>query len=126
MTMTFGHSKPLTAIALAVSLGAATIPQAGAAPSFDGSWSVKITAESGECSTRMTVPIEVSRGRIRYTGSYAATANGAVTDNGRLNVSFAHKDDVVTARGALKGGSGYGSWQSPSKRCSGTWTARRA
>jgi hypothetical protein len=127
MTTIFGLSKPLHAIAFAVSLGAATIPQAGtAAPGFDGAWAVKIVAESGECSTRMTVPIEVSGGRIRYTGSFSAVASGAVGANGRLNVRFAHSDDVVNARGALKGGSGYGSWKSPTKNCGGTWTARRA
>ncbi len=126
MSTIFGLSKPLAAVSLAVALAAA-IPQAGlAAQGFDGAWSVKITAESGECSTRMTLPIEVSRGRISYTGAFNARASGAVGANGRLNVSFAHSDDVVNARGSLKGSSGYGSWKSPTQECGGTWTAKRA
>jgi hypothetical protein len=119
--------KPLSAFALTLALGAATLPgQAGAATAFDGVWSVQIKAENGDCNASYTVPIQVSDGRISYSGPFNAKASGKIGANGALSVSFAHSDKVVNARGSLKGGSGYGSWKSPSQRCDGTWVARKS
>ena len=125
MTKTIRLTKPATLFALTLALGAGSFQPAAAATSFDGSWSVRITAENGDCSARYTIPIEVSGGRIRYSGPFNAKASGAIGANGGLKVSFAHSDDVVSARGSLKGESGYGSWTSPTKNCDGTWAASR-
>lgn len=119
--------KPLPAFAFALALGAAALPAPTvAAGSFDGSWSVRIRAENGDCRASYTVPIRVANGRIAYSGPFNAKASGKIGGNGALNVSFSYSDDVVTARGALKGSSGRGSWKSPTKSCDGTWVARRS
>lgn len=97
-----------------------------AAPTFDGRWSVAIVAESGDCSARYTVPIEVAGGQIRYAGRFSAEASGEVGSAGQLNVSFSYRDDVVKAKGSLTGQNGYGSWISPTQECGGTWRAQRA
>lgn len=97
-----------------------------AAPTFDGRWSVAIVAESGDCSARYTVPIEVAGGQVRYAGRFGAEARGKVGATGQLNVSFAYRDDLVTAKGSLTHKNGYGSWTSPTQECGGTWRARRA
>jgi hypothetical protein len=102
------------------------VQPSAAAPSFDGRWSVAVVAESGDCSARYTVPIEISGGQVRYAGRFSAEAAGNVGSAGQLNVSFSYRDDVVTAKGSLKGTNGYGSWTSPTQDCGGTWRANRA
>ena len=84
-------------------------------------WAVQIVASNGNCPAR-TIPIAVEDGRISYS-IFGATAEGAISSDGALKVSFAHRDDVVNARGALDGGGGAGSWRSSA--CEGSWTARR-
>lgn len=117
--------KPPSFLALALALGAAFLPQTSmAARPFDGDWSVRITAQRGRCSG-YTVPIEVSGGRVSYSGFFNATATGSVRSNGALSVRFAHEDQVVHASGSVKGRSGSGRWTSPTRGCAGTWTARR-
>ena len=120
--------KPRSTIALAFALGLATIPAqtSFAATPFDGQWSVRITAESGQCPAGYTVPIRVSNGRVSYSGPFNAKANGKIGANGALQVSFAHSKDVVNARGSVTGRVGRGSWKSPTKNCRGTWVARKA
>ena len=120
--------KPLCTYAVAIALGSLAIPVStsfSAAP-FDGKWSVQITSEVGKCSARYTVPIRVSGGRVSYSGPFDARAKGNIGANGALRVSFAHRADVVNARGSVKGNAGLGSWKSPTKNCSGTWVARKA
>jgi hypothetical protein len=120
--------KPRCTIALAIALGLATLPAqtSFAATPFDGTWSVRLTAESGQCPAGYTVPIRVSNGRVSYSGPFNARANGKIGTNGALQVSFAHSRDVVNARGSIKGRVGQGSWKSPTKNCRGTWVARKA
>ena len=117
--------KPLPSFALAAALCAALLPQTSlAAKPFDGEWSVRITAKSGDCSA-YTVPIEVSDGRISYSGFFTATATGAIRQNGVLKARFSREEDVVDVSGSVAGGSGSGKWASPTKGCVGTWTARK-
>lgn len=117
--------KPSPTFALAAMLGAAILPNASlAAKPFDGEWSVRIVAQSGECSG-YTVPIEVSGGRVSYSGFFNATASGSIKPDGVLRVRFAHEDEVVNASGSVRGVAGSGRWSSPTKGCAGTWTARR-
>jgi hypothetical protein len=120
--------KPRRTIALAIALGLTALPAqtSFAATPFDGTWSVQITAESGQCPAGYTVPIRVSNGRVSYSGPFNARANGKIGSNGALQVSFAHSSDVVNARGSVKGRVGRGSWKSPTKNCGGTWVARKA
>lgn len=96
-----------------------------AAQTFDGRWSVAIVAESGDCSARYTVPIDVDGGQVRYAGRFSAEASGKVGASGQLEVSFAYRDDVVRAKGSLTDRNGYGSWTSPTQECGGTWRATR-
>ncbi len=117
--------KPASLLCAGVLVAVAFVPQSQAAPSFDGKWTVTIAVESGACKTR-TVPIQVSDGRVRYAGAFRAEATGKVSSQGSLNVSFSRKRDVAHATGALAGASGRGNWTSPTKDCSGTWSARRA
>jgi hypothetical protein len=119
--MTLARSIPLMGLAAAMALAIHNGPAAAATP-FDGVWSVQATSD--QCSD-LRVPIQVAGGVVSYAGSFGAQANGRVGADGRLNVSFAYKRDVVTARGSLNGRRGYGSWFSPTLNCSGSWVASK-
>lgn len=88
---------------------------------FDGYWSVDVVAVDGACRAR-TIRLEVREGEVTFAG-FGATAEGAIGSNGRLQASIKHGDNVVRARGALKGELGQGKWAS--SKCAGHWTARR-
>jgi hypothetical protein len=94
---------------------------AEAQAAFDGYWSVEVVAEEGPCRAR-TIRIEVTEGEVSFAG-LGAIAEGAVTASGRLRAAIMRGANVITARGALRGGLGTGSWSSD--RCSGHWLARR-
>ena len=121
-----GLHKALSIYAIAAALAAVPVSLSFAAAPFDGHWSVRITAADGKCSAGYTVPIRVSDGRVSYTGPFNAVANGKVSSNGSLRVSFAHRKDVVNVQGSVKGAVGQGRWLSPTKHCGGTWVARKA
>ena len=121
MTKTFSLFRPLSLFA-SITLASALIPTTGiAGTTFDGMWAVQIVASNGGCPGR-TIPVAVEDGRISYS-AFGATAEGVVSADGGLKVSFAHRDDVVRASGALNDGGGAGSWRSSA--CEGNWTARR-
>jgi len=124
MTLASGLFQPRLAFALAALAGAA-LAHPAAAQTFDGRWSVRLVAASGDCRAGYALPITVDAGAIRFS-AFGANANGTVRDNGRLSVTISRDDDVLTARGALKGRTGSGSWQSPTQGCTGTWTAARS
>ena len=98
---------------------------AQAAVTYDGRWQVTVSAEGESCPARYTVPIKVAGGRVSYNGFFNAQANGKVRNDGALIVTFAHRKDVVNAVGELTGARGTGEWRSPTRECSGTWTARK-
>lgn len=118
--------KNLSHAALSLVLaGLLSAEAARAAKPFDGEWSVRIDPAGGMCRA-YTVPIQVAEGRVSYAGFFNAEASGAIRQNGVLRVSFQHEDNVVNASGSLKGAGGSGQWTSPTKGCSGRWTARKS
>ncbi len=117
--------KPASLLCASLLAAAACAPQAVAAGAFDGRWSVTIGVKGGECVAR-TVQIQVSDGRVRYPGKFRAEATGKVSQTGSLNLRFSRKQHVAQATGKLAGTSGRGRWVSPTKGCSGVWSARRA
>lgn len=92
-----------------------------ASSDFDGNWSVKVIAEYGECRER-TIFLQVHEGTVSFAG-FGATATGAVGSDGRLQAQLAHREEVVKAKGALRGTIGNGIWSS--LNCAGSWIARR-
>ena len=100
-------------------------PKASAGdPAFDGSWFVRIVADSGTCQPR-TIPILVSSGKISFS-VFGATASGAIGANGAVDFSIAHNEQVVKASGSAKGATAAGNWHSSTASCDGTWTAQRS
>ena len=125
MTATTRLFRPLSSVAFVLALGAGfSFQLAEAASPYDGSWSVALVAENGNCRAS-TVAIEVADGKVRYVGAFAAVAEGAVRPDGVLSVTFSHKAATISARGSVDETFGFGSWSSPTQSCDGTWTARK-
>lgn len=124
MTILSGLRQPSRTFAFAALIGTTLVPAAEAA-SFDGRWSVRLTAASGSCPARYALPITVDEGQIRLS-AFGANASGRVRGNGKLSLTVSREDDVLTARGALRGRTGSGSWRSATQGCAGTWTAARS
>ena len=107
-----------------LSLGAIAISFMLAVPGlaqsrFDGTWSVKISVESGDCDTQM-ISIAVQNGQVAFSG-FGATADGAITPAGIVNVSLTDGYRLVKVSGTVRGGHGSGRWRSP--KCTGSWAA---
>ncbi|MEX0953812.1 MAG: hypothetical protein WDZ83_01215 [Rhizobiaceae bacterium] len=117
-------TSALLSLAIASAILAGT-QASQASPPFDGRWTVTVSAEGENCSSRRGVPINVAAGQVRYAGLFGVKAEGRVRPDGDLTIRFAHRKDVVKATGALEGNSGSGSWVSPTRDCSGTWVARK-
>jgi hypothetical protein len=108
------------AITASVAISAASH---AAAPRYDGTWSVSIVTEKGNCDRGYRYPVRITNGVLANGGSDPFTISGRVTPSGAIVVTVAHGDKSATGKGHLAGNSGEGYWQGGS--CSGTWSAER-
>ena len=115
----------LGAALAAALLPAGTVP-AWAATEFDGTWTVRLEAQQGPCGQSRAVTVDVADGRVTYAGTENVTATGTVPQSGKVQLRFVHGADVLEAKGSVSGNLGWGSWTSPSGRCSGSWSARKS
>ena len=113
------------ASALALAVIASTAGAASARTAYDGSWSLSIVTQRGECSTYY-FPVEITNGRVTFPG--LVRASGHVSPKGAVHVTVAAGDKTAAGSGRLSLGSGGGRWsgRSGTDRCSGTWTAQRS
>ena len=97
---------------------------AAAATSSDGKWAVTVITEQGPCEVYRW-EFGIRDGRVTDTGDAAAKASGNVSGSGAVNVKFTRGSDQLSATGALSGQNGSGRWSSPSRKCSGRWSAEK-
>ncbi len=126
--------RSLTRAALVVGLAAATIflvgpaqPVVAAQASFDGSWSVLIITDTGECDRAYRYGIRIERGQIVYGGEAGVAFTGRVESNGQLAATVRRGEQIATGSGRLSGNAGAGTWkgQSSTGACAGRWEAER-
>ena len=99
----------------------ATLPaQAG---NYDGTWSVSVVTEQGSCDAYRW-NLGIAGGRIDERG-LLAQATGKVDPRGMVHVTFTRGSDQLAASGVLTGLDGSGSWNLPSRQCSGHWKAEK-
>ena len=115
---------------LSAVLGIVALPAAGTAAkaqsAFDGLWSVQIVAQAGACgSGYVTYPVRIMRGVVQNAGSASFAVVGRVDQRGVIRVSIASGADRANAAGRLSRTNGSGRWNSPTRGCSGYWTAVR-
>ena len=115
--------KITTALFGAAGLAASSFP-AIAADSYDGTWSVELRTEKGSCDASRSARLGVQGGRIEEAG-FVVSANGTVDARGRVSVNVSGGGDMLAAKGVLAKSAGSGTWASPSRGCSGRWSASR-
>jgi hypothetical protein len=95
--------------------------------SFDGSWTVLIITDKGECDRAYRYGIRIERGQIIYGGEAGVTFIGRVESNGQLAATVRRGEQSASGSGRLSGSSGAGTWkgQSSTGACAGRWEAER-
>lgn len=112
----------LPALALLV---AAAPAHADNAKRFDGHWSVRTSAEAGDCNKNYDFKLSVKGGKVTYAGFWPVKATGGINRLGAVRMTLAHGHHKVSATGLAEGDQASGDWSSPHPKCSGSWFAKR-
>jgi hypothetical protein len=121
----------LAAALAAVAMGGTTSLTAAPAAkvsNYDGTWSVLIITENGECDRAYRYALRIANGSVRPQGEAAGIdISGRVQANGRVNVNIAGGQASATGSGRLARHTGSGTWRgrSSAAACSGRWEAER-
>jgi hypothetical protein len=93
---------------------------------YDGSWTVLIVTEHGNCDRAFRYGIQIVDGNVRYDGTAVAFA-GRVLPNGNVRVTVSNGSSRADGAGRLSRTFGQGKWQgySGGDLCSGYWEAER-
>ena len=121
------HRLPWFGFATVTFLFAFGLYQPAAAQSkFDGTWSVVIVTESGECDRAYRYPVSIKRGVVTHASGVdrSFAIKGRVTSSGRANVTISRGNQAASGSGRLRGDSGTGRWTS-ANNCAGYWTAEK-
>jgi hypothetical protein len=118
----FARGTIYALVAASAALAATTASKA-ASPRYDGTWSVLIVTEKGDCDRGYRYPIRISNGTLINGGSNPFTISGKVQPSGSIVVTVSSGQKSATGTGRLAGNTGGGSWKGGA--CSGSWTAER-
>lgn len=115
-----------TTIALAaLGLMASAPALADNAKRFDGTWSVRTSAETGSCAKNYDFKLSVKGGTVAYAGFWPVKATGGINKLGGVRMTLAHGGHKVSATGLAEGDNASGDWTSPDPKCTGSWFAKR-
>ncbi len=105
----------------------ASIGTASSAAKYDGSWSVVVITERGDCDRAYRYPVRVVNGAIQYLNEAGISITGRVDGSGRLRAVIRRGDQQAEGSGRLSGATGAGTWRGRDnfKQCSGRWEAER-
>ena len=124
--------RSVTRAAFAIAFGAAAMCVAVSEPAraqagFDGSWSVLVITESGECDRAYRYGIHIKGGKIFYDGEAGISFTGQVESNGQLAAVVQRGEQGAIGSGRLSGSTGAGTWKGKSNTgaCGGRWEAER-
>lgn len=113
-------------LAIATLAVVAAVPaRADNARRFDGNWSVRTSAEEGNCNKNFDFKLAVKGGKVAYAGFWPVKASGGISQLGVVKMTLAHGSHKVAATGLAEGDQASGDWSSPHPRCNGSWFARR-
>jgi hypothetical protein len=93
---------------------------------YDGTWSVLIVTQRGNCDRAYRYGVQIVNGRVVYGGGIV-NSTGNVTSGGAVRVAVSSGNARANGSGRLNRNSGRGSWSgnSGADRCSGYWEAER-
>jgi hypothetical protein len=111
---------------LAIVCIAATVSESPARTPYDGSWSVLIVTEKGDCDRAYRYGISIVDGNVQYDGG-VVNLSGRVAANGTVRVSLTAGSARASGTGRLTRNAGTGKWNgvSSTSACSGYWEAAR-
>jgi hypothetical protein len=114
----------LSAAALGSILGAITA--ARAATPYDGTWSVSIITDNGDCDRGYRYALRIENGRVFYDNP-SFDISGQVNPRGQVRVVVRAGSQEAIGNGRLSRDTGQGVWSghSPTSQCSGHWEAER-
>jgi hypothetical protein len=94
---------------------------------FDGSWSVLIITDAGECDRAYRYGIRIVGGQFVYDGEAGVSFTGRVESNGQVAATVSRGQQKASGSGRLSGSRGAGTWSGNSSTgiCSGRWEAER-
>ena len=120
-------ARPLILLVLGAAFLIGPLNSARTQAYFDGSWSVLVITEAGDCDRAYRYGVKIERGRIIYQGEAGIDLSGRVDRNGRVSVSIRRGDQSASATGRLSGNRGVGRWKGKSStaECGGRWEAER-
>ena len=95
--------------------------------SYDGSWSVLITTDSGTCERAYRYGVAISDGYVLYEGGGPVNLQGRVARNGTVRVRVVAGEQWADGSGRLFRDHGGGHWrgQGSAGTCAGRWEAER-
>ena len=113
--------------AVATLANQSAIGSAYADTSFDGSWSVQITMDRGNCEPINRLTVGIRDGAMQYAGDSSVSIQGQVINDGQVRVRLARGDHKVMGSGRLSTSSGAGIWHGTglASSCAGHWSAER-
>ncbi len=116
-----------TVMSLAVA-GQTAIETASASAAFDGSWTVIIMTERGDCNNVPGLNVDIRDGTLAYSGSFSLELHGRVSNDGAVQVRVAAAGQSANATGRLSTRFGGGTWHGAGTggACAGRWSAERA
>ena len=116
----------MRACVLAFVIAAPAFDTATAGTAYDGSWSLSIMTERGNCDRNYYFQVRVTNGIVSHANLVRFT--GRISSGGRARVSISVMDKHASGSGKLSQTSGRGRWtgRSGNGRCSGSWTAQRS
>lgn len=107
---------------LAVSLAVSPLAMASEA---DGTWSVSLVTQKGDCTRSLSSSVRVRDGRIDQQGLFASVS-GAIDSSGNVAMRVVKGSETIAVNGAVQGLVARGAWTSATSNCSGRWTAMRS
>jgi hypothetical protein len=113
----------LCAMLAATATLTATSTTSFAAPGYDGTWSVLVMTQKGDCDPAYRYPIRIANGTLVNAGGNPFTITGRIAQTGAITVTISAGGKSATGSGRLSGDMGIGSWTGGA--CSGSWTAER-
>ncbi|MBI2716717.1 MAG: hypothetical protein HYX37_20060 [Rhizobiales bacterium] len=102
-------------------------PSEVSAAEVDGTWSVLIITEKGECDAAYRYAVKIANGQVSYAGDASVDMAGTVAPNGAVKVNLRLGDKGANGTGRLSGQAGTGTWHGAGSgsSCAGRWEAER-
>jgi hypothetical protein len=96
-------------------------------PGFDGTWSVLVITDTGQCDRAYRYPVRISHGKVGHSDPTNSSFNigGRVDKGGSVRVFVSRGNQRADGLGRLSRAGGGGKWKSARGECSGRWTAEK-